>query len=629
MKLSQKLLAFILALLLVMPATAFASDYHGGQGNEATFETLEEARANAPTAVADLEMNVGKIWVPHPLLDDYPEGTTYVYRSAELFGGRAAARLNTNILVFAEQKFEGKDAALEYLKSLGLIEIVDKAIGTIILITPKDPEAGFTRANDMQNSYELFFTMFAQKASAKVGEETHNYPDAEYYGGRGYFYVIGIDGGATFLNNFMTNVPDFISRVAGMLLINGDMAPIAKPLTYVPTYLVNPADDTIIERYKAVNETDAFMREGDVEVYFKQTYPIKQVCVEKTSDVNLAECISRAYYNMFIKAMRVRIINQGNLIESPYSLAPRNALFDQKTEKRKGLVSGVTADGIVMNRVDTELFADIATDEGEYLCTWFEYLPREVLDGTAAPGSIPLVLSMHGSIDDPRLFVDHNGFLVLAGKERIAVVAPEHQYISSVRSEVLPKLAKYLLEKYPALDPSRVYISGYSMGGGATQYAVNGDASVFAAAVPMASSYVAPTEEQTAQFGKIDIPCMMTTSWSDYFTDENHNLNERYYQMINAFLEHNEMATIVPDFETYPIIGFKGDKYVETTINDEFKNCAWYLNNADGIPMVAVNFTFNLTHGIYPGQAEVAWNFMKHYSRNVETGEVIYNPYVD
>jgi hypothetical protein len=88
----------VLEVSLLPSYRAFALNYSGSQGNPVTFETLEETRASSPVAVAQLETNNGKTFRSHPVLDGYPKGTTYVYRSANLFGGRAAARLNTNIL---------------------------------------------------------------------------------------------------------------------------------------------------------------------------------------------------------------------------------------------------------------------------------------------------------------------------------------------------------------------------------------------------------------------------------------------------------------------------------------------------------------------------------------------------
>ena len=151
----KKTLSLLLVLILVLSiGNALALGYTGSQGNEATFELLEEARISGPIAVANLETNVGKYFVSHPVLDGYPEGTTYVYRSANLYGGRASARQNTNLVVFTEQSFESKDAAYAYLESLGLIAIADEAIGSVVLVTPSNPETGFSAA-DQKYYYAL------------------------------------------------------------------------------------------------------------------------------------------------------------------------------------------------------------------------------------------------------------------------------------------------------------------------------------------------------------------------------------------------------------------------------------------------------------------------------------------
>ena len=50
----KKLIAVLLTLVLMMTcfSPALAEYYHQHQSNEATFETLEEARANAPAIIA-------------------------------------------------------------------------------------------------------------------------------------------------------------------------------------------------------------------------------------------------------------------------------------------------------------------------------------------------------------------------------------------------------------------------------------------------------------------------------------------------------------------------------------------------------------------------------------------------
>lgn len=401
----KKQLSLIVALVLTVSvcftSSAVALNYSGRQGNKATFETLEETRVSSPLAVASLEGNQGKTFKSHPALNGYPQGSTYVYRSADLFGGRAAARLNTDILVFSDKSFPSKDAALAYLKDLGVINIIDQAIGSVVLVTPSDPKAGFT-AKDQQYYYDLQTAIFAQKASETVNKVTTFYSDAEYFGGFGYTYVIGIDGGATFLNNYVAGNIDYVSRIAGMLLINGKMDNVRQVAALVPAYLVN-APDSVIDKYKKADDTDAYISSGSVDTYFNQALPAKRVMVANDSNPDTARYIKDAYYNLFVKAMRVPVTKQGmytastpyqgyNLDQAPYSLCQRNAL-----------INGVTEDGIHLIHKSQETFSNIKTADGEYLQTWFEYLPDEVLKGTAPAGTVPLILALHGGGDDPQL----------------------------------------------------------------------------------------------------------------------------------------------------------------------------------------------------------------------------------
>ena len=290
-----------LAALLSIPFSALALNYTGKQGNQATFETLEEARVSGPNAVVNLEGNKGRTFKSHPVLDGYPKGTTFIYRSPNLYGGRASARLNADILVFVEKAFANKDVAQSYIKDLGLIKIADEAIGSVILVTPADGKA--FGAADQKAYYALQTAIFAQKAG-EGGRGGLGYSDAEYFGGFGYTYVIGVDGGATFLNNYVAGTMDYVSRIAGMLLVNGKMDVGRTVANQVPAYLVN-APESVVERYKKANETDAYETSRGIDTYFNQALPIRRVMVAKDASPDLAKYIKDAYYNMFIKAMRV------------------------------------------------------------------------------------------------------------------------------------------------------------------------------------------------------------------------------------------------------------------------------------------------------------------------------------
>src|SRR5438094_293969 len=139
----------ILVMTLSIVPQAPGLNYSNNLGNQSTFETLEEARVNGPVAVATIEGNKSRTYKSHP--------------------------------------------ALEYLKGMGLISIIDQAKGSVILVTPADPKAGFGAA-DQKNYYALQTAMFTQKGSVTLNKVTTSFSDGEYFGGFGYTYLVGIDG---------------------------------------------------------------------------------------------------------------------------------------------------------------------------------------------------------------------------------------------------------------------------------------------------------------------------------------------------------------------------------------------------------------------------------------------------
>jgi pimeloyl-ACP methyl ester carboxylesterase len=662
------LIMFVLSLATAaIPSIVFAQAYTGRQGNEATFETLEEARINGPNSVAKIGGNRGT-YKSHPVLNDYPRGTTYIYRSPNLYGGHAAARLNTDILVFVEKTFAGKDEAKKYLNDLGLIKIVNGVTGSIILVTPTNGIA--FGASDQKNYYAIQTAIFAQKARESTGQAGGgggmpmggprggaggaipggaigggmpamggarggmggmmggggaSYCDAEYFGGFGYTYVIGIDGGATFLNNYIAGTIDYVSRIAGMLLINSNMDKGREVAAFVPVYLVN-APENVVQLYKKANDTNAYEKIGNMEAYFDQSLPLKRVVVAQDDNPDVAKYINDAYHNLFIKAMRVPVARPGvhsastpyqgySMDQAPLSLCERNAVINSKT------MDGI----VVIDRIGETLMDTVPN------VTWFEYVPEEVLNNTVPEKTVPLILSNHGGGDDPRQFTEEIGILPLAGKERFAIVASDSQS-SGQLPQNLPLLVKYMLKKYPALDPSRVYVLGYSMGGAATLQAINGEPSLFAAAVPMAAAAYTGTAEQQAKLKAARLPVMFTTSSFDLggaFDQVNGNIATGYQSQINMFLGYNGMKTVEYDFKTYPISGFKADRIIRILSNGEYNTHRWYLNDDKGVPMVALSYTENLQHALYPEYGKIAWDFFKHYSRDRKTGEIKYNPYAD
>jgi hypothetical protein len=619
--------------------------------NPSSFETFEEACVNGPAAMT---AELGGAYVSDPCLAEYPAGTTYIYRSAARWSATSAGyRKNTVLQVYTDKKFESKDAALAYLKELGLVDIVEEAKGSIILVSPigdtfDKPDA---RAYYLMQAAtcNLGGTVTVDGASATCAE-------GAYYGGTTYRYAIGIDGGATFLNNFIAPTFDDVTRLAGMILINGRMDRIHDVAGVVPVYMVNPTETTLA-KYQAVNETNRHGYVGDVDYYHNQDLYLQKILVKKAETVDVAAEINYGYYNLLIKTLRVPCVlpglhtysndfTAGNWNQAPYSLGERNAFFGYKT-----------ADGLEIEEfTGMDTFKDYAIPEGTiglfgmpaqtgaYIDTWYEVLPEEVKNGSAPEHSVPMWLMLHGGGDDPLQFLDEMGFMTLAGKERFAMIAPIHGAMFTVGQDVFPAVVEYFLAKYPALDPTRVYVTGYSMGGGATLHAINGNARIFAAAAPNAAA-IFNTPDEEVKLDDLDMPILFTTATYDFcgfggvngfaatpVADDPYDpehINTSYQNRINAFLTLNGMENIDYDFEAYPISGFRGDAYWEKLLNNEYMNRTWLLNNDQGVPMVGLNVTDYMPHGLYQEFGPICWEYVKHFSRNLETGEVIYNPYVN
>ena len=640
-KKSMKRTIGIIALVvcLVMPSTnAWALfDFKGTLGNEATFETLEEARENAPDIIAATPGSVamGNTGVPHaahPALADFPANTAFVYRSPDMYGGFAAARMNSTFVVYVAQAFADKNEAYAYIESLGLIELVNSLRGSIVLVTPANGTA-FTAA-DQTNFYNLETAITGLKAKIMMDGVRVTMADSDYYGTFKNVYVIGIGDGATFLNNYVVGVENFVSRIAGMLLFDGKMDPLSKIASLIPAYLVN-ADSAAIEKYKAANQVDSCKVEDGKTIFFDQQFPVRKVIVAE--DLELSDAIKDAFERIFKRTMRIQVM-KNSLISggttwmgltgdcAPYSLN-RRIVIDKDT--------GMTELGAQIVKVmDFDMFKDIQTHDGEYLTTWYEILPAAIADGTAAEGTIPLILGLAGTGDDPLQVAEELGLIALCEEKGVAVVSPGHEGIfedsqgDGVEYETMPKLIQYMLDKYPALDRTRVYVTGYSRGGRTTMKVINACPEMIAAAVPCAANQYIPSDEQVAHLYETKMPVMFLTSTGDVFTLFDASKNRTADMMIetmNKFASYNEVPEIPGGDEiTYPISGFKADSEIHMLLNDEFWNHRYFLNDADGIPMLGISITEGLQHALYPQYAFLAWDYMEHFSRNPETYELTY-----
>ncbi|MCR4771091.1 MAG: prolyl oligopeptidase family serine peptidase [Oscillospiraceae bacterium] len=612
-------------------------NYVNRQGNPATFETLDEVRANAPAATAKLSGNSRMRLIADPKLDDFPKDLVYIYRSPDLYGGETAARNNTSFILFADRRFRDKDEAFAYLESLGLIRLINSAVGSIILWMP-EKDGGYTES-DLQHCYVLINSLFSQKALAEINGERARPAESEYCGGYGKNYMFGVGAGASFMNNYVAGSrEELIGRMAGYFTYGGEMSGEVRVSVNVPAFLVNPCD-TALNKFREANGTDAYCRCGEISTFYDRNIPLRKVCTARDETGDVGGWMEKAFKTTFMFLQRASNVSSKYLepavankytgyVPAPrisqFSLAERNPIFNGRT---------VVGDLQVTFVHDGERFSDVKAEgggflvePGAYLDTWYEVLPQPVLNNTAPEHSVPLLLANHGGGDDNLMFLDETGLLLTAGREGFAIVAPMHSGLTVIAGKALTRLVGYMLEKYPALDPERVYVTGYSMGGMATYNCIGEHPELFAAACPMAMPLQNLSESTAALYEKYDLPAMLITSSFDFaaWDTANNRLNDGAQFFLQTYCRFNGIDAADADYEKYPVIGRPSDSFRLTVIDGQWRNFEWLINNDRGVPMMGLNVTEYLQHSLWPGYGDIAYDFFRHYRRSAETGEIIY-----
>ena len=145
--------------------------------------------------------------------------------------------------------------------------------------------------------------------------------------------------------------------------------------------------------------------------------------------------------------------------------------------------------------------------------------------------------------------------------------------------------------------------------------------------------YVPDADALAKAYNGITIPVLFATSGCDLtptFDQKAYGITPAYQTILQRFIGLDGLtASQTFDFNTYPVFGLKADRTVSVTLNNEHQNTTFYLKDQNGVPMVGLTFTEGLVHALYPEYGKLAWDFVKQYSRNPETGAITYNPYAE
>ena len=442
--------------------------------------------------------------------------------------------------------------------------------------------------------------------------------------------VIGIDEGATFVNN---NISKSCYFIAGIMTYGGEIDDNLNKIDVVPAYLSN-ADKKVQEFYKDINNATEEEKQDNYTIFRNKDNNLQAVAVSNGKE-DLAEAFDNAWKSIFSQNYR-----QHNSISEFYNISARDITTDYEIIKTP-IFNEI---GITYNQMIDEKVTGM---DGKY--TWFEYVPDIIKE--SENNSAALIVALHGNQNDPRLEGDSTGWPELAAKKNFIVVAPEWQdkevnYFGcdGLGGDGVMKLIEDLKIKYPAIDPSRIYLTGLSIGGAETFLlgAEYSDKFAAVAAISGVNVFADQVTEIADNYTKGEIPLLYMCGDHDFFQmipvdgsskngtaylygkqvwDEDKNTHIfsslQAYQKINRLevsqmdMSKNEYYGILLDNQRWTKLGNK-DMYTGT------------LSNKNGVVMELAAIK-DVAHWNYKPEAEYIWNFFDNYRRNTETGELIFN----
>lgn len=417
--------------------------------------------------------------------------------------------------------------------------------------------------------------------------------------------VIGINEGATFVNNYISSKS---YAVAGIMTYGGMMNKDMKKGVEVPAYLSNPCDEAI-QYFVDVNDA----KEVSDNVYVNKDNELKKVVIGHE------ETLAQAFENAWNKVLS-RNYRQAN----------------EKSEFYMSSAASYTEPYILYEipnynelKVQYHQYEKVPfKGNGEY--TWYEYIPSSTL--AMKDGTVPLIVTLHGNGNDPRIQGDTTGWVSLAAKENFMVISPEWQnkeanfsHCDGLEGDLLIEWLDMIIEKYPQIDTSRIYISGLSAG--ANESAVIGIkyshifAGVAAVAAPGLSTQDVLDMAETYKGG--EVPFFYTCGDNDMFgmlPAKEGGIGIfgfiQAYQKVNGIDVTKEIDY---DKNAYYGLALDNQKWIELGEKQAYEGT---LSNKNGVIMKLVAVK-NHAHWNYQPNAQYMWDFLKDYRRDTKTGELI------
>lgn len=515
----------------------------------------------------------------------------YIYGTPVKAEGRSYNFAPT-FFVYPDGKLDA-DAAKALVASMDVQKVLDENFARIVVLSPAGEK--YDEAAD----YAAFEALYNRTAS-------------------GNLKVIGLGAGATFVNQVIAVRAG--DQVAGILTVGGKPAKLPKGFASggVPAYVAGKGAAKAAAPYiamdKAVMQGDRYVNPGE---------ELLQVVMDP-SERPLAEVFADAWAKVFSKNYRYN-----NYKHTYYEETALNKYGPYELEPYFTDWSELGVERIIVEQPTG--YGPRAAEGPKYL--WYEYWPTALLKDAPAQ-SVPMVVLLHGNRNDPRTQAETSGFIQLTSKEGFMAVEMEWQGngdYTAMGLDGIETVIYQLLDKYPQLDPSRVYAEGLSAGSmTATSLGIR-KSHVFAAVGGHSGGGGSTSywNEATQKRGAVEMPYCSVFGTLDtvvpYIKPDRWRGNG-YLSAWNMYEQMNGMEVVSEmDFSIDPVFAqpIRDRQVIRTDKGPGITIETGQLYKGD-VPLIRLVAVIDYCHWNFVPTAQVMWDFFKMYRRDPETRKLIY-----
>lgn len=479
----------------------------------------------------------------------------------------------------------------EMLSSSGLESIAKDADCSVMFVNPV--QDAWSEA-DLEAYLYTLVDLWSEDTGSETGKTAGQ---DKIIGSTQRIYVIADGAGADFAAQYLTQdavkkfniFADFYYLPAGEILYGATTDSVT--CSYgMPAALIGGSKG-LVDAWKAMNGADGETAEGAGTLYTNTKEPLKKLLALQETDRFEKEAL-QAGWNLVYGARRQLV---GNENPGSYELLPMHDF---------------EAYGIDVS-IETAKIEDFEIE-------WYQYIPED-LDMASGAG-VPLVFTFHGGGNHAEYQAIASEWPLIAKENGFMVVAV-NQHLDQPAEHIVAFLG-YLEEKYPAIDKSRIYASGFSMGALKSWECGMQYPELFAGIAPMDA-----VEEPTWETKDVIIPTYYLAGEEDgllvfphqkAFGGEGGEGNGDY--IIQRLFEMNHVPYEGYDESLDPIWGmaFDDTKKVDTTGDGLHVVTENYRKSADGNAYTVLASMSNQAHAVLAGSARSAWDFLKQFSRNAD-----------